>query len=518
MIIRKPYAFLIKNFKKIHTVLLILSLYLAYRIFDVNRFVNEFMRLGTYDLYSDPISHHITFIMNIAIIIMIVGSGALVLLLRHKNKPWKVYLLPLINYIALFFVLSIIKNFFKTYTMSVEVTDLRFSRDLLFAFIAVQFPVIGIFFVRTIGLDINKFNFNMDQEFLELSDEDREEIEISLDIDVNTFKRLYRKVLRNINYFYQEHKLISRIIIGIISLVFLFNIYTFLFVTNKSYKETDNYNYNDFTIKVDNSYVTDKDYKGSVISKKSKFVIVNISLTNNTDSSKKFDTSRFHLKAANLDFTTTETTYAKEFYDLGKTYSKVSEVNGGNTVNFIIIYKVDSSIKNDKFVLFFQEKDSNNILRKIKLNIKDLSKIEDLKEYKVGDSIHFDVANKEDDVSIDSYQLATGFDYSMKKCKISDCSSQLANYQVPDGEKVLILDFASNIWESDDIVDFLDKCVMVEYTDEEGIDREIDVKFALNNKYLGKIAYVLVPNEVEKSEKLKLHFIFRNKEYNYVLK
>ena len=90
----------------------------------------------------------------------------------------------------------------------------------------------------------------------------------------------------------------------------------------------------------------------------------------------------------------------------------------------------------------------------------------------------------------------------MKKCKISDCSSQLANYQVPDGEKVLILDFASNIWESD----------------EEGIDREIDVKFALNNKYLGKIAYVLVPNEVEKSEKLKLHFIFRNKEYNYVLK
>ena len=145
MIIRKPYAFLIKNFRKIHTVLLILSLYLAYRIFDVNRFVNEFMRLGTYDLYSDPISHHITFIMNIAIIIMIVGSGALVLLLRHKNKPWKVYLLPLINYIALFFVLSIIKNFFRTYTLSVEVTDLRFSRDLLFAFIAVQFPVIGIF-------------------------------------------------------------------------------------------------------------------------------------------------------------------------------------------------------------------------------------------------------------------------------------------------------------------------------------------------------------------------------------
>ena len=518
MIIRKPYAFLIKNFRKIHIVLLILSIYLAYRIFDVNRFVNEFMRLETYDLYADPVSHHITFIMNISIIIMVVGSAALLLLLRHKNKPWKVYLLPFLNYVALFFILSIIKNFFKTYTLSVEATDLRFSRDLLFAFISVQFPVIGLFLVRSIGLDINKFNFNMDQEFLELSDEDREEIEISLDVDVNTFKRLYRKLLRNINYIYQEHKLISKIVIGIISLIFLFNIYTFIFVTNKSYKETDNYNYDGFTIKIDNSYITDKDYNGSIISKKSKFVIVNISLTNNTDKSMNFDTSRFHLKAANLDYTTTETTYAKEFYDLGKTYSKVSEVSEGSTVNFIIVYKVDSSIKNDKFILYFQEKDSENILRKIKLNIKDLSKIEDSKEYKVGDIVHFDLASKVDDVSIDSYQLTSGFEYSMKKCKMGDCNSQLANYQAPEGEKVLILDFATNIWESNEIVDFLDKCVMVGYIDEEGIDREIDVKFALKNKYLGKVAYVLVPNEVEKSEKLNLHFIFRNNEYNYVLK
>ena len=34
MIIRKPYAFLIKNFRKIHIALLIISLDIAYKIFE----------------------------------------------------------------------------------------------------------------------------------------------------------------------------------------------------------------------------------------------------------------------------------------------------------------------------------------------------------------------------------------------------------------------------------------------------------------------------------------------------
>ena len=44
MIIRKPYAFLIKNFKKIHIALLILGLFVGYKLFDVTSFVNEFMK------------------------------------------------------------------------------------------------------------------------------------------------------------------------------------------------------------------------------------------------------------------------------------------------------------------------------------------------------------------------------------------------------------------------------------------------------------------------------------------
>ena len=70
MIIRKPYAFLIKNFKKIHIALLILSLYVVYKLFDVNSYVGEFMRLGTYDRFGDPITKHITFWLRLSIFLL----------------------------------------------------------------------------------------------------------------------------------------------------------------------------------------------------------------------------------------------------------------------------------------------------------------------------------------------------------------------------------------------------------------------------------------------------------------
>ena len=483
MIIRKPYAFLIKNFKKIHIALLIVSLYLAFKVIEINSFVNEFMNLGIYDLYANPITNHITFFMNVAIIFMIVGCSALLLLLRHKNKPWKLYLFPLVNYIFLFFMMFVIKGFFKSYSVSVDAADLRFARDLLVIFVIVQLPLVGIFIVRTFGLDINKFNFNSDEEFLQLSEEDREEIEISIDIDVNTFKRFFRRFLRNISYVYEEHKLISRVIIGIISFVLIANIYTLVFVTNKSYEETDNYNYNGFTIKVNNSYFTNKDYKGDVISKNNNFVIVNFTIKNNSKESRNFDTSRFHLKASNLDYTTTESIFGEEFYDLG-----------------------------------FQEKDNKSILRKIKLKLIDLNETKQEEEYKIGDSVKIDILNKEDDISIDSSTLVDSFDYSLRKCVVSQCYSESTYYLSPDGSKTLILEFASNIWESTEIVDFLGKCAKIKYKDSDGMERELNINFAVKKNYFGKVSYITVPKEIENSDILQLIIKLRNRKIKYYLK
>ena len=89
MIIRKPYAFLIKNFKKIHILLLLISLFVLYRLFDVGNFVKEYMSFGTYDAYLNPITKHITFWLLLGIFVLVVGTASLIILLiylQHYNK------------------------------------------------------------------------------------------------------------------------------------------------------------------------------------------------------------------------------------------------------------------------------------------------------------------------------------------------------------------------------------------------------------------------------------------------
>ena len=71
------------------------------KLFDVSRFINDFMNLGTYDLYADPVSRHISVFLRISLLLSVVGSVAILILLRKKNKPWKLYLVPIIEYLDL---------------------------------------------------------------------------------------------------------------------------------------------------------------------------------------------------------------------------------------------------------------------------------------------------------------------------------------------------------------------------------------------------------------------------------
>ena len=43
MIFRKPYAFLIKNFKKIHIVVLLLCVFVYFKVNSIMKFVKEFI-------------------------------------------------------------------------------------------------------------------------------------------------------------------------------------------------------------------------------------------------------------------------------------------------------------------------------------------------------------------------------------------------------------------------------------------------------------------------------------------
>ena len=517
MIIRKPYAFLIRHFKKIHILLLALCAFIYYKNLQLSSFIGEFIQLQTYDAFAEPISKYASFPAMLSMGIIIVGSLALVILLKHKQKPWKLYLLPIIEYIALFAIFMAATNFFNKYNGIMDNASIRAIRDFLRIASIFQYPIMLIFLIRIFGVDLNKFNFQMDKEYLEMSQEDREELEINVNFDKDSVKRGIRKVFRYLNYFYQEHKLIVNIAATILLILFLYSSYTFIFVINKSYTEGQSLDANGYTITLNNSYYSDKDYAGNIISEDSAFVILDLTIKNNQQM-REIDLNKFHIMNGISDYVTTEKTYGTEFQDLGKTYEG-KELKNGEEFNLIMVYRVSKEHSVKRFVLYYQEFNNEALphLRKIKLKLNDVSKIEDVVELQVGDSIELNSGNKSETISIDGVTITDRTDYTTRVKTTLGSTIETKDLVIEGDSRILRIDFASDVWEAKNMIDFLNKYGKLIYKDSEGEEEVVNLVNPINKSYYGKSIYFKVPVELESSEDVYFDLIVRNKHYKYKL-
>ncbi len=518
MIIRKPYAFLIRHFRKIHILLLILCGYIYYKNMELTSFIAEFMELQTYDAYTEPISKYVSAFALLTMILIIVGSLLLLILLRHKKKPWKLYLLPIAEYILVFATFIAARGFFNDYTGNLETASIRAIRDFMVIGTFFQYPTMLIFLIRIFGVDLNKFNFQMDQEYLEMSQEDREELEINVEFDKNSLKRGVKRLKRNLNYFYQEHKLLVNSIFTVILILFIYSSYKFIFVTNKSYKEGQSLNANAYTITLNNSYYTDKDYTGNTISDLNSFVILDLTIKNNS-SMREIDLNKFHVMNGINNYVTTAKTYGSEFADYGTTYEK-KELKSNEQFNLIMVFRVDKKLSSKRFVLYYQEFNNKGEphLRKIKLNLKDVSKIQDQKDLSLGEQFDFTLKKKQEQVIFDEYQFLDEVDYTYRVCNSSTCTSQTEKYTAKKGYKILKVSFASNNFEGKDMIDFSIKYGKINYINNEDKESIVEFKNPFNRVYYGKYLYTLVPEKMVDAKSIKLIYTIRNKRYSYKIK
>ena len=216
MVFRKPYAFLIQYFQRIHLFLLGLCFYLFYKTTALRTFVSEFIRTESYNQDLESIKHYVGFLPVFVILLCLGILLTLMILLRHKKKPWKTYLFPFINYIYLLIVMFYIRNFFMGYNELSDITKIMAGRDLLFIAYIPQFAVFLLLILRTLGIDLNRFGFKNDKEYLEIKEEDREEVELNFNFDKDVFIRTFNKLLRNFKYFYHEHQFVLNAIFTII--------------------------------------------------------------------------------------------------------------------------------------------------------------------------------------------------------------------------------------------------------------------------------------------------------------
>lgn len=519
MIIRKPYAFLIKNFKKIHIFLFILCAYIYYQNLRINAFVNEFLEFLTYDEVSESITRYINIWLYLAIIFVVVASANVLILLNHKKKPWKVYLIPIAEYTLMFASLILTSNFFATYSGSLDTTEIRAIRDILFILTFPQYFFFIVLAIRIFGIDLNKFDFKSDQEYLDLNEDDREELEINIKFEKGVIKRKWNYFKRNTVYFFKEHQ---RLVMGVLTIALVFVIYKsylYIFVTNKSYREGQNINTSGYTIQINNSYYTNKDYKGNVISPKSSFVVLNITIKNNVQK-REINFNRFHLMNGKSNYSPSLQTYANQFKDFGKSYvTRTIEPN--EEFNLIMVYKVAPEEAKNKFVLYYQEftSEHTNHLRKIKIKLNDVSEIKKNDPIALGDVGQVIINGEENDISFDDYEISKTATYVKKNCNSQICYSGEEEYTAKDGYSILKMSFSANEYDGAGMMNLLSENARLVYSDENNELKYLSIVNGLDTlNYYGKYIYIRVPEALEKSETLKLEFTYRNNKYTFNIK
>ena len=277
MILRKPYAFLIKNFRIIHLIITFLLVYVAFKTSAILNYLND---LTTEEASKYSAINYVSFTPIISIILAIIVLLIVYLLMRYKKKPSLIYLLSIIGYIGLIVVLFISFFYFESlqHDLLIQKT-LRVYRDLFFMYMGFQYIIIGIMLTRGIGFNIKKFNFAKDLQELNISTEDNEEVEIDVGLDTNKVTRSFRRKRREFIYYIKENKLF--VIVSLTVILFITGLYFFLSanVFNKVYTKGEKIKTSNYVFEIDNSYVTTKKYNNTKIDNGYSYVIVQINIS-----------------------------------------------------------------------------------------------------------------------------------------------------------------------------------------------------------------------------------------------
>ena len=356
MILRRPYAILIKSFRLIHLIMFLLLAYVTYKANNILNFFKDYIAAnGNIEVIA---ANYINALIFVSITLIILLSLTIYLLMRYKKKPKLLYLI--VTIVMVLSTVSFLYLYSQIYSLeisSISGREVRLLRDISrFTFWGLFLTCIPIL-IRALGFDIKKFNFSKDLNELKLEKEDSEEVEVNIDLTPEGVKTFGRKKLRELKYYYAENKFFINIIISVIViiliLVFPFN----KFVINRTLNEKEVLATNYFNIKVNKSYITER----KRTSLDSAYLIIDFSI--------KGKVEKYNLNLDNFVLETKNNKYIPSlkyyyyFSDLEIPGYRKQELNTKEYKNYLLIYNIKKEDENQKFKLDYIVSE-----RKIKLS------------------------------------------------------------------------------------------------------------------------------------------------------
>ncbi len=519
MIIRKPYAFLIKHFRVIHLTLSIAILYLIIRFHNIFTFFSDYAKNGYYNLVQAMNTFVSLPMIMVAIFVLVIGL-IIYFLMRWKNKNRAYYIALIVFYLALIvgliFYSYVIQNVLNV--SSVDVRDVRAFRDISLILYIPQYFFLIISGIRAIGFDVEKFDFKKDLEELDISEEDREEIEVNFGENSYKFERFFRKFFREIKYYIIENKtfLIVILLILVITIPSIF-IYINLSKGKEVYNESEIFISDGISFKVENSYISNVDYKGSIIKEGYNYIVVKLNMENTNRIKTKLNTDLLRL-------VTDDKSYFPVFYpynyfkDIAEGYNKNYNLSTGEVKEYILVYEVPDSVKdNIRFRVTNGGSNYKEVILKPTQYFKDSSDT-----YVYTKDVAIDLSDstlKTSEILLNSYEFGDNFTISYP-CGSITCKTVVSPDNIGINERTILnLDMEVILDETlyinkyiNNTSSFLDTFLTISYLKD---DEEIFVKGNVKKLNIDtkNNAYIEVPKEVSESNQVKLYIKVRDKDY-----
>lgn len=532
MILRKPYAFLIKHFKLMHIILSVAIIYLIYRTELMINFLNGYINSPAIVVGQTITSTLFNVGVILLPILIIVFSTVLLIVMTLKDKPKTFYILTIVVHVVLLIIYIYGYTVFSDMEKTIlELKTIKALRDLLMYCILFQGAFSVMSLIRGVGFDIKKFNFGNDLQALEISEEDNEEFEVDLDFDINDKTRKGKRKIRYLKYMYKEHKFIVHLFLGLLVGIGLLYTYSNYNIYNKTSSEGVTFNMNGFTLGVSKSYITNTDFQGNTIGDGNTYlVVVDLILRNNGKKEEAYATGAVELNIAGEVFQHIEK-YEGKLADLGIIYK--NNLIGKEFTHYLLVYEIPYKLTNSKMKIGFKNTASNQTAY-VKLSPNKLHNAKtQSKNYSLGDTINFkDSTLGSTTFKVNSYELRNKFTLKYNYCSPRKNCISSVEYLTPNifnsnyDKTLLKLEAELNFDESfvsdnvKDIYTLFKTFAKIEY--------EIDGEIKYQTVYLGQVKsskvkqnstyYLEVYQEIKIADRIAIIFQVRNNTYKYYLK
>jgi len=369
--------------------------------------------------------------------------------MKQKEKKVLIYLFATIYY----FLCFMLYIFFITVFGNLEYTSynnqtLVLFRDISMVMYYLNYIFIVIAFIRGFGFNIKQFNFSKDLMELDISEADREEIEVGSGIDYENVSNFIRRRKRNFLYYLKENSFILTLFLGIILIYLGARFSISYFVTNKVYNMGDIINIENVNYRINNCYILNTDFEGHVIKEKKNYAIIDLNVYNANKDDTVISSANHRLKVDNKYYYP-KTNVGDVFNDFGIIYKQQTLKSDVNN-KFILVYEIDNNYENIMLELFVNKEEKNN---EIKVNYKPVNikpyefKEANLGEYKFGQVVNLNKTYYQEGMfSILNMEIIPSDTYKYSKCVTEDKCYEYEKDIVPNrGYKILKINYTLDI-------------------------------------------------------------------------